>query len=83
MDSGPLKLKRNWNSNSALSAPGSSEVKGERIIMVEEMVVEGTNNMSKTNIMRIWGTERSHLIILCMLRRRATLPSVVLILTFL
>ena len=51
--------------------------------MMEEMVVEGTNNTSKTNIMRIWGTERSHLIILCMLRRRATLPSVVLILTFL
>ena len=51
--------------------------------MVEEMVVEGTNNTSKTNIMRIWGTERSHLTILCMLRRRATLPSVVLILTFL
>ena len=72
-DSGLQKLEGTSNSSSALSARETSDVQGERNIMVDEMIVEGTCNMNKTNIIRIWVTERSHSIILCMLRQNVTL----------
>ena len=72
-DSDLQKPEGTSNSSSALSAQETSDVQGERNVIVDETIVEGTCNMSKTNIIRIWGTERSHLIILCMLRQNVTL----------